>query len=555
MGSSAQTAALLLPQFSDNDKPTWRGDVNGAFSAIDAAHVGIASRVTTLETRATADENAFNGNVSTWDKANNHDVFASKYLAGAANDLAALNAARDAAIARNGRLVVDEIGRDWVIDGSLTFDTLTNFSFHMEGRIKRLDNGVNAVSLIYIHNCVGFRAGVIRTNGNAPNNLAAGLPVNEAKHGVRIDGGSDIKIQRIHAYNPSGDGCYITGGVVNVWIGHCESNSDAATGRNTVSVVQADNVTINSVVCRGTGYTTMPGGVDIEPNTGQTVSNVNIGSVWVQSQGTGGFTVVGAYTGTVPAGAPVSGTRQINHVRAGNVYVLKNAGVAVNAADTIFRGVNDCVVDSLTVIQDAASSQVALTFDDCDDVRILDVDIPRAGKNCNIGAGVNVSNLYIKGKFTSASGHCLNIYNCTDSEFDVKLRCLAVGGLLVVQQSAGVSSNLRFKGDWRKGATAGTGVMQVNAPVTDWVLNGCDVTGWAGNRFVGANCATGIKKFNCKGINILTAAPTTNTGDVWAQGDIVWNDTPAAAGPPGWVCTTGGAYGTFVWKAMANLAA
>jgi hypothetical protein len=46
-----------------------------------------------------------------------------------------------------------------------------------------------------------------------------------------------------------------------------------------------------------------------------------------------------------------------------------------------------------------------------------------------------------------------------------------------------------------------------------------------------------------------TAAPVAGT---WARGSRVWNTTPSAGGPPGWVCVTGGTPGT--WKAMANLA-
>jgi hypothetical protein len=45
------------------------------------------------------------------------------------------------------------------------------------------------------------------------------------------------------------------------------------------------------------------------------------------------------------------------------------------------------------------------------------------------------------------------------------------------------------------------------------------------------------------------AAPTVGT---WAAGDRIWNTSPAAGGAPGWVCTTGGAPGT--WKAMSALA-
>lgn len=43
------------------------------------------------------------------------------------------------------------------------------------------------------------------------------------------------------------------------------------------------------------------------------------------------------------------------------------------------------------------------------------------------------------------------------------------------------------------------------------------------------------------------------TGGYWYQGKILWNNSVAAGGSPGWVCTTAGNPGT--WKAMANVAA
>lgn len=47
-----------------------------------------------------------------------------------------------------------------------------------------------------------------------------------------------------------------------------------------------------------------------------------------------------------------------------------------------------------------------------------------------------------------------------------------------------------------------------------------------------------------------TAEPASGT---WVRGDVCYNTLPAAAGVPGWVCTTAGTPGT--WKAMAALAA
>lgn len=48
-----------------------------------------------------------------------------------------------------------------------------------------------------------------------------------------------------------------------------------------------------------------------------------------------------------------------------------------------------------------------------------------------------------------------------------------------------------------------------------------------------------------------TAAPIVGT---WEDGDRVKNSAPAAGGSPGWVCTTPGAAGVFVFRAEANLA-
>lgn len=35
--ASSSTPTINLPIFADDDRPTWRGDINGAFNAIDSA--------------------------------------------------------------------------------------------------------------------------------------------------------------------------------------------------------------------------------------------------------------------------------------------------------------------------------------------------------------------------------------------------------------------------------------------------------------------------------------------------------------------------------------
>jgi hypothetical protein len=82
------------------------------------------------------------------------------------------------------------------------------------------------------------------------------------------------------------------------------------------------------------------------------------------------------------------------------------------------------------------------------------------------------------------------------------------------------------------------------AYVRDNILINC-----TGAPYFGSTKVMEWKASQGKTVAYGTAAPTSGT---WAQGDIVWNTAPGAAGAPGWVCVTGGTPGT--WKAMANLA-
>jgi hypothetical protein len=51
-------------------------------------------------------------------------------------------------------------------------------------------------------------------------------------------------------------------------------------------------------------------------------------------------------------------------------------------------------------------------------------------------------------------------------------------------------------------------------------------------------------------IKHISAAPTTGK---WLRGAILWNNSPSASGPMGWMCVQSGTPG--VWKAMGNLEA
>ena len=52
MGHTNSTANLNLPQFIGTDKPTWLGDVNGAFQAIDAKAGTVDADIATIDAKA-----------------------------------------------------------------------------------------------------------------------------------------------------------------------------------------------------------------------------------------------------------------------------------------------------------------------------------------------------------------------------------------------------------------------------------------------------------------------------------------------------------------------
>lgn len=49
MGSTNRTPNKQLPQFTDDDKPSWLGDVNSAFSKIDQAFTTLESTIATQQ--------------------------------------------------------------------------------------------------------------------------------------------------------------------------------------------------------------------------------------------------------------------------------------------------------------------------------------------------------------------------------------------------------------------------------------------------------------------------------------------------------------------------
>lgn len=117
--------------------------------------------------------------------------------------------------------------------------------------------------------------------------------------------------------------------------------------------------------------------------------------------------------------------------------------------------------------------------------------------------------------------------DCTD--FSINLYIIRNSGTTTGNEYLVADSVYLIEGD------GGQTLAVKNGWITDSELNPCQN---AGGRMV-----------------LRADSAPTDVDQTYAVGDQVWKLTAVAAASPGWVCTTGGAGGTAVFKAMANLAA
>ncbi|NUT06625.1 MAG: hypothetical protein HOV76_24425, partial [Hamadaea sp.] len=386
-------------------------------------------------------------------------------------------AAIQACIAANSWVLIP--AGTYLVDANvLSINARTGFRLDMQGRFKRKNNSARASTLI-VYNSTDVKITRFNSDGNVANNFFGGLPVDEGKHELRIDGSVDVHVGPVDVINPAGDAVYVTGASARVVLGDVTSRSDTISGRNTVSIVSCAGIKVGAVRCYGTGYTTMPGGFDIEPNSGQSVSDVEVESVLANCSSTGGCTVFGNYT--------VGGVRQINRVKIGPVTIIKGPTTPAGC-DVPIKGVNDLHMESVTITQAVGCQSQAFSINDADNLNLyIDAATSRSTVPPTIGFDVAVTNMRLRGRVGQSGSHCLNIYRLDDSEIDMKLRDPG-SGVLIVKYPTGGSSNVRWRGDWRK--STGVAVMQINGTV-DWQVD-ADRRDWPSSQLVIGTGAAGV---------------------------------------------------------------
>lgn len=439
---------------------------------------------------------------------------------GVTDDTAAITAA---IAAGNGIYLPD--GDTFLVSG-LLIDSKSTFSIFGKGKLKLKDSSI--IQLVKFNNCTNIFIPFLNLDGNVAGN---GVTVNEAIATLALYDCSNVVIGDIYSKNPAGD-CVYLNNVNDFQINSIIGTADTYTGRNALSIIKAQRGQIGRVESYKIGHSSMPTGIDLEPNAaGDTITDITIGELICDSAGSGGFTIANTVGATV------------SRISINSAIINKNsaASTTLNAGQVL--GASHVKIGYLYAKFTTASG-TGLRINNSTYIS-ANVDIENAVLGVTLGETVAVSHITLTGRIISTTQHNIVIYICSDSLIDMNLKNPGAAYLNINKSGTGTCNNIEFRGDFSKGSTGTTCFFTSAASgVTNWVLNNVDFTGWAiGSRFAGAAFQGNVKKINCRNLNFATSVPNF---DLWSIGDIIYNTAPTLLkNISHWTCITAGTPGSW----------
>lgn len=333
-----------------------------------------------------------------------------------------------------------------------------------------------------------------------------------------------------------GDGLYIRTNNVDVANIYCKNCY-----RQGISVTDGDYISIDNVRGEGTMITL----VDIEPNVGDTITNISLNNIAFYTPTIPAIRVYhGATSYDVITNMTVSNIvsygisfQSVTNLTANNLislntdsvesftlYLCKQATVSnlsiTGAAGTINRKLVLSTTENSTVTNATIYGGANIEIDllGLTNVALSNINLQNSGGNSvrlRDSTGVTVNNINLSGTITNAL-----LLNPTSSLAKTILKNVTITGATTGLLAVGTVNDIYIDGNL-SGATTPISIAGIT---TGFVSTG----------------VLGSLRRNAYG---FTAAPTVGT---WNLGDVVYNSAPASAGYVGWVCTVAGTPGT--WK-------
>jgi len=415
------------------------------------------------------------------------------------------------------------------IAADLSIASKNNFTIINSGTLK-LPTVLGGTSLMTISGS----SNIIVRNGQWDANVADnGATLQEHTHIIEIHGGcSDVHIKGIEGINIAGDGIYINSslgsGVLSerIYINNCSFVS-SDTGRKGVSIITAKKVYIDDVVIDGVGTSTMPGGIDLEPNAaGDYIEDIYISNVYINHNGQVGLGLFGS-------------VKTIKNVFIDNAHVVHNsAGFCFRTLNAEDVTVNNLIVNGQALVDN--STRVFISNYRQFNGNAFNIDESSYVSIENFHISDSIDHLINVNLSAVASDH-IYIRNGTLENADTDLDLTGMGIVMRGTVDTIVIEGVVFE----KGNTVAG--IQNNGTITNGRIINCDLSQFTLDKTL-ISCGD-FDKINNKGVNYLSTTPTAST---WKQGDIVYNTAPAEDANSmvtlGWICTTAGTPGT--WRPM-----
>lgn len=395
---------------------------------------------------------------------------------------------------------------------------------------------------------------VMRGNGQR-----AVQPDEEHIYMVGLAGATNMSIPYFKVREIRGDGIYISqsdwtttsANTDGLTVGVFEASNTANDGRNGISLVSGDNVSIGTfqsskVGALVGGVLTQPGGFDIEPNhSGQSCKNITIGTLNVVTAGTTGLAIHGRLGADVTRNVKIGSATVQNTCAANVVDGLGNT----TQTDRFTLKVVSCADVSIANFQGQFTNAYGDGMSLGDTARLYikgSVRHVREGVRIgndtldDSGGGSGVVDSYIDVSPSDVSRFGVRTGKITRTKVTGKVTAPASGfytslfGVISFthtqtdcEYSVSVASSLTWTRSYRNDPTA-------PATYSNTVTRDCDLSGtWTG--FTNQVGDMQLMRYNVRGVTDRPSIPSIGT-NLWLAGQAFSNSAAGAKGSyPGWV--------------------